>query len=67
MTQSARGLRSARAHGVSAEAEHRRLLEAALPRPKRRRSVYALADVPDVGCDEDFARPQDETVPPVFD
>jgi hypothetical protein len=29
--------------------------------------VQVLADMPDVGCDEDFARRQDETVPPVFD
>jgi plasmid stability protein len=57
----------ARAHGVSAEAEHRRILEEALLRPKRRSFLQVLADMPDVGRDEDFARRQDETAPPVFD
>jgi len=54
-------------HGVSAEAEHRRILENALLRPKRRSFLQVLADMPDVGRDEDFARRQDETPPPVFD
>ena len=57
----------ASAHGVSAEAEHRRILEEALLRPKRRSFLRALADMPDVGRDEDFERRQDETVRPVFD
>jgi plasmid stability protein len=57
----------ARAHGVSAEAEHRRILEEALLRPKRRSFLQVLADMPDVGRDEDFARRQDEPAPPVFD
>lgn len=57
----------ARAHGVSAEAEHRRILEDALLRPKRRSFLEVLADSPDVGRDDDFARRQDETAPPVFD
>ncbi|MGB5835336.1 MAG: DNA-binding protein [Thiohalocapsa sp.] len=57
----------ASAHGVSAEAEHRRILEEALLRPKRRSFLQVLADMPDVGHDEDFARQQDQTAPPVFD
>ena len=57
----------ASAHGVSAEAEHRRILEEALLRPKRRSFLQVLADMPDVGRDEDFARQQEEAAPPVFD
>ena len=57
----------ASAHGVSTEAEHRRILEEALLRPKRRSFLQVLADMPDVGHDEDFARRQDEATPPVFD
>ncbi|WP_462323013.1 FitA-like ribbon-helix-helix domain-containing protein, partial [Halochromatium sp.] len=57
----------ASAHGVSAEAEHRRILEEALLRPKRRSFLQVLADMPDVGHDEDFARRRDQTAPPVFD
>lgn len=57
----------ASAHGVSAEAEHRRILEEALMRPKRRSFLQVLADMPDVGDDEDFARRQDKSAPPVFD
>jgi plasmid stability protein len=59
--------RRASEHGVSAEAEHRRILEDTLLRPKRRSFLQVLADMPDVGRDEDFARRQDETPPPVFD
>lgn len=57
----------ASARGVSAEAEHRRILTEALLRPKRRSFLQVLADMPDVGRDEDFVRLQDETVRPVFD
>ncbi|WP_058556467.1 hypothetical protein [Thiohalocapsa sp. ML1] len=57
----------ARARGVSAEPEHRRILEAARLRPSRRSFLQALADMPDVGRDEDFVRRHDETAPPVFD
>ena len=57
----------ASAHGVSAEAEHRRILEEALLRPKPRSFLRVLADMPDVGRDEDFARRQDETARPIFD
>jgi plasmid stability protein len=57
----------ASSHGVSAEAEHRRILEEALLRPKRRSFQRVLADMPDVGRDDDFARRQDETARPIFD
>jgi plasmid stability protein len=43
-------------HGVSAEAEHRRILEEALRSPPRRSFAEVLASMPDVGRDEDFAR-----------
>lgn len=57
----------ARAHGASAEAEHRRILGSALPGPKRRPFLQMLADMPDVGRDEDFARRQGDTATLVFD
>lgn len=40
----------------SAEEEHRRILQAALAGPKRRSFAEALASIPDVGDDADFAR-----------
>lgn len=46
-------------HGRSAEAEHRVLLEALLLRPKGKSFAEALASMPDVGEDEDFARVDD--------
>lgn len=54
-------------HGISAEAEHRRILEQALKRPRKRSFVEVLADIPDVGRDEDFARVQDDQAPDVFE
>ena len=56
------------ASGRSAEAEHREILAAALSRPRKRSFIEALASIPNVGRDEDFARrdaPQD--APDVFD
>jgi len=47
-------------HGRSAEAEHRALLEEVLLRPKGKSFVEALAAMPDIGRDEDFARLEDE-------
>ncbi|MDA8112199.1 MAG: hypothetical protein M0T83_07085 [Nitrospiraceae bacterium] len=41
-------------HGRSAEAEHREILMDVLKRPKRRSIAEVLADMPDVGRDEDF-------------
>ena len=46
-------------HGVSAEAQHRRILEQALLRPKKKSFLEALSQIPDVGTDADFARIQD--------
>lgn len=54
-------------HGISAEAEHRRILEQVLLGPEKRPFLEALRQIPKVGCDEDFAREQDETAPSVFD
>lgn len=46
-------------HGRSAEAEHREILANVLRRPRRRHLADALAAVPNVGRDEDFARVED--------
>jgi len=46
-------------NGVSAEAEHRAILKAALFRLKRRPFNEVLASMPDVGLDSDFERRQD--------
>ena len=47
------------ARGRSAEAEHRVILDAALRRPRKRNLAEVLGQMPDVGVDEDFARPRD--------
>lgn len=54
-------------HGISAEAEHRRILEQVLMRPKKKSFVEVLRQIPDVGKDADFARVQDDHVAKVFD
>ncbi len=54
-------------HGISAEAEHRRILEQALLRPRKRSFVEALSDIPPVGEDGDFARVQQESPRDIFD
>jgi plasmid stability protein len=54
-------------HGISAEAEHRRILEQALTRPKKRSFLEVLSQIPDVGTDEDFARLQDQQASNPFD
>jgi len=46
-------------HGISAEAEHRRILQQALTRPKKKRFDEVLRQIPDVGEDADFERAQD--------
>ena len=51
----------AAAHGRSAEAEHRLILDAALGRPKKLSFAQALAQMPNVGLDADFARPKEST------
>lgn len=45
---------AAAAHGRSAEAEHRAILNAALCQPARRTLKDVLASMPDVGSDADF-------------
>ena len=55
-------------HGISAEAEHRQILEAALVnKPRRRSFAEVLAAMPNVGADDDFARIQDDQTDDVFD
>ena len=54
-------------HGVSAEAEHRKILEQALIKPKKRTFAEALSLIPDVGEDSDFERSQEQVVRDVFD
>lgn len=49
--------RRAAANGRSAEAEHREILRRALLDDDRFKA--ALASMPDVGVDQDFARPRD--------
>ena len=51
-------IRAAR-NGRSAEAEHREILATVLRRPRKRRLADALAAIPAVGHDEDFARIED--------
>jgi plasmid stability protein len=46
--------------GRSAEAEHRAILQAALVRTRRKTLAQALASIPKVGRDEDFARKEDK-------
>jgi plasmid stability protein len=46
-------------HGRSVEAEHREILAESLGRPKKRNFAEALAAMPNVGKDEDFAREND--------
>lgn len=54
-------------HGISAEAEHRRILEQALMRPRKKTFLEVLRQIPDVGRDEDFARVPDPPPADVFD
>ena len=53
-------------HGRSAEAEHRAILETTLRRTRRRTFAEALATMPNVGRDEDFARIDDPVTKDVF-
>ncbi len=48
-------------HGISAEAEHRRILREVLARPRKKRFLEVLAQMPDVGEDADFERVQDDS------
>jgi len=48
--------------GISAEAEHRKILEQALLRPKKKSFAEALKAIPGVGSDGDFDRQQGDSV-----
>lgn len=52
--------------GLSAEAEHRKILEEALLKPKKKSLVDALMVIPNVGRDGDFTRIQDRGAKDVF-
>ncbi|MBL4823705.1 MAG: DNA-binding protein [SAR324 cluster bacterium] len=54
-------------HGISAEAEHRAILENALLKPRKKSFAEILGSIPNVGYDADFERIQDETTNHVFD
>ena len=54
-------------HGISAEAGHRRILEQALLRPRKKSFLEVLRQMPDVGRDEDFARHEERPAADVFD
>lgn len=54
-------------NGLSAEAEHRRILQQVLMTPKRKSFAEVLSQMPDVGEDADFERIQDDSVGDVFD
>lgn len=53
-------------HGRSAESEHRAILETALRQTRRRTFAEAIAVMPNVGRDEDFARLDDTAAKDVF-
>jgi len=53
--------------GRSAEAEHRAILEAVLAPTRRQTLAQALASMPNVGLEEDFARRQGARENRVFD
>ncbi len=54
-------------HGVSAEAEHRRIREQVLTRPTKSSFAKVLSQIPNVGKDSDFARAQNEPEAKVFE
>ncbi len=55
-------------HGISAEAEHRRILQQVLiTRPEKKSFLEVLSQIPNVGEDADFERVQDKTTAKVFD
>ncbi|MCY4043830.1 MAG: hypothetical protein OXE99_01970 [Cellvibrionales bacterium] len=53
-------------HGTSAEAEHRKILEAALLKPTKKSLAQVLKNIPEVGKDTDFDRKQDDGDSDVF-
>jgi antitoxin FitA len=54
-------------HGVSAEAEHRKILEQVLLKPQKKLFSEVLSLIPNVGNDSDFERMQDDRAHHVFD
>jgi antitoxin FitA len=54
-------------HGVSAEAEHRKILQQVLLHPPKKSFAEVLSLIPNVGDDSDFERVQDDTANNVFD
>jgi plasmid stability protein len=54
-------------HGISAEAEHRRISEQALLQLPRKPFAEVLRQIPDVGNDSDFERIQDDRASQIFD
>ena len=52
--------------GTSAEAEHRKILESVLLKPKKRSLAEALKSIPSVGEDSDFERKQGNDSSDVF-
>ena len=54
-------------HGISAEAEHRRILEQALLRSRKKSFLEVLSHIPDAGEDRDFERVQADSAKQVFE
>lgn len=54
-------------HGISAEAEHRKILEEVLIQPRKKSFTEVLSSIPNVGEDSDFDRVQEDEVSDVFD
>jgi antitoxin FitA len=54
-------------HGVSAEAEHRKILAQVLLKPQKKPFSEVLSLIPNVGSDSDFERVQDDRANHVFD
>jgi antitoxin FitA len=59
--------RRASLHGVSAEAEHRKILEQVLLQPNKKSFAEVLMQIPDAGNDSDFERVEDNNANDVFD
>ncbi|MGD1855691.1 MAG: hypothetical protein ACFB2W_15745 [Leptolyngbyaceae cyanobacterium] len=51
---------------MSAEAEHRKILEQVLLQPPKKSFAEVLCLIPNVGQDSDFERVQDDKSPNVF-
>ena len=58
--------RRASRNGVSAEAEHRKILEQVLLHPARKSFAEVLCLIPNAGQDSDFERVQEDAAPDVF-